>query len=129
MRKPLAFVTLTIALSSLTGSIAQAGPMGYATGAVYTGGHCAESKFQGPRYEQVLPYRHFEDRRRYNACPCPGELIAIEPYIVRTVIVRKARVPQYYTDSRGITRCHKVLTIVYKDIYSDGSCYVYTARG
>ncbi len=129
MRKPLALFTFTIVFSFLTAAVAHAGPMGYFTGAVHTGGHCAESKFKGPRYDQILPYRHFEDTRRYNACPCPGELIALEPYIVRTVIVRKARVPQYYTDSHGVTRCHKVLTVVYKDIYSDGSCYVYTARG
>ena len=129
MRKPLAFFALTIAISSFIASKTHAGPMGYSTGKGYTGSHCAESKFQAPRYDQVLPYRHFEDRRRYNACPCPGEIVATQPYVVRTVVVRKARVPQYYTDSRGVTRCNKVLTIVYKDVYSDGSCYVYTAKG
>lgn len=129
MKNSLALLALIATISAIGTPTVEAGPMGYSTGAVVTHGHCAESKFQSPRYDQVLPYRHFEDRRRYNAGPCPGEIIATQPYIIRTVVVRKAHVPQYYTDSRGITRCHKVLTIVYKDIYSDGSCYVYTARG
>lgn len=128
MRNTLAFFALTIAFSALGTSTSLAGPMGYSTGKGCNG-NCAESKFQGPRYEQVLPYRHYEDRHRYNACPCPGKIAATEPYIVRTVIVRKARVPQYYTDANGVTRCHKVLTVICKDIYSDGSCFVYTSRG
>ena len=125
MKKTLAILALIFSISAFGIAPSQAGPMGY----ISPGSHCAESKFQSPRYEQVLPYRHYEDRRRYNACPCPGEVIATQPYVVRTVIVRKKRVPQYYTDVNGRQQCHKVLTVIYKDIYSDGSCYVRTVRG
>lgn len=123
MTRKLPIVALAFALSGLSLSSAHAGGTGYA--AAYRSGHCAESKFQTPRYNQSLPYRHYEDRRRYNAAPCAGEVIAVGPHIVKTVIVSKKMAPHYYYDSRGHRHCRKVLTIVYKDIYSDGSCYVW----
>ncbi len=88
--------------------------------------NCADSKFQTPRYNQLLPYRHYEDHRRYNAAACCNEVVPTTPYIMKTVIVSKRRVPHYYTDAQGRNRCHKVLTIVYKDFYSNGRCRVWS---
>jgi hypothetical protein len=87
---------------------------------------CASSKFQTPRYNQLLPYRHYEDHRRYNAAACYNEAVSTAPYVMKTVIVSKRRVPQYYTDSQGRSRCNKVLTITYKDLYSNGRCRVWS---
>lgn len=103
----------------------QAGPTGYASSSSCRSA-CADSKFQTPRYFQVLPYRHFEDRSRYNAAPCCGEVVSARPYVVKTVVVRKTRVPHVTYDAHGRRHCRKVLTIVYKDIYSDGSCRTWT---
>ncbi|MEM9283233.1 MAG: hypothetical protein AAGA96_15530 [Verrucomicrobiota bacterium] len=102
---------------------ASAGGSGYG----YSRGssHCAVSKFQTPRYNQSLPYRHHEDWRRYNAAPCAGEIRYAQPYLIKTVVVRKERRPHYYYDSSGRRHCRKVLTITYKDVYSDGSCRVW----
>ncbi|MDB4359107.1 hypothetical protein N9Z18_02575 [Verrucomicrobiales bacterium] len=89
-------------------------------------GKVADSKFQTPRYNQILPYRHYEDHRRYNAAACCNEVVPATPYVIKTVVVSKRRVPHYYTDSRGQTRSRKVLTVVYKDIYSNGRCRVWS---
>lgn len=90
---------------------------------------CASSKFQTPRYNQLLPYRHFEDRRRYNAAPCAGETRREHPYLLKTVIVNRKKVPRYTYDSSGRRHCHKVVLVTYKDLYSDGSCRVWTREG
>jgi len=76
-----------------------------------------------------MPLRHYEDRRRYNAAPCCGEPERIDPYLVKTVVVRKRRIPHYTYDANGNRSCHHVLTTTYKEIYSDGSCYVWTEQG
>lgn len=86
----------------------------------------ASSKFQTPRYNQLLPYRHYEDNRRYNAAACCNEVVPTAPYLMKTVIVSKRKVPQYYTDSSGRTRSQRVLTITYKDLYSNGRCRVWS---
>ncbi|MEM9016183.1 MAG: hypothetical protein AAGC68_04155 [Verrucomicrobiota bacterium] len=116
-------------LSALTlvafASSAFAGGTGYSS---FTGS-CATSKFQTPRYHQSLPFRHYDDVRRYNAAPCCGEVVHTNPYLVKTVVVRKKREPHYYIDSSGRERCHKVLVTTYKAIYSDGSCRVWTTHG
>lgn len=90
---------------------------------------CASSKFQTPRYNQLLPYRHFEDRRRYNAAPCAGETRNEHPYLLKTVIVNRKKVPHYTYDGNGRRYCRKVVLITYKDLYSDGSCRVWTQEG
>jgi hypothetical protein len=124
MTRYLPVIAMTLLVSSALAPVAQAGGTGYAT---YRGNRsCAESKFQTPRYNQLLPYRHYEDRRRYNAAPCHGQVVHSEPYLLRTVIVSKKRIPHYTYDSAGNRRCHRVLTITYKELYSDGSCYVWT---
>lgn len=104
----------------------EAGGTGYASGASSI---CASSKFQTPRYNQLLPYRHYEDRRRYNAAPCAGEVRKEHPYLLKTVVVRRKRVPHYTYDSKGNRYCHKVVVVTYKDLYSDGSCRVWTKQG
>ena len=90
---------------------------------------CADSKFQTPRYHQLPIYRHNEDRKRYNAAACCGEPVRVHPYLVKTVVVSKKRVPHYTYDAYGNRRCRKAVTTIYKDLYSDGSCYVWTQHG
>ncbi len=90
---------------------------------------CADSKFQTPRYNQVLPLRHYEDRKRYNAAPCCGEVVRTEPYLLKTVVVSKRRLPHYSYDRWGNRHCQRLVTTTYKEIYSDGSCYVWTTVG
>jgi len=102
-----------------------AGPTGY-----YQTRSCtpcgAKSKFQTPRYSQRLPLRHYEDHRRYNAAPCRGEVVRPHPYLLETVVVRKERQARYRTDNRGRRHCRTVVVTTYKDLFSDGSCRVYT---
>lgn len=89
---------------------------------------CASSKFQTPRYNQLLPYRHYEDRRRYNAAPCEGQVQREHPYLLKTVVVSRKKVPHYSYDSNGRRYCRKVTQVTYKALYSDGSCRVWTAQ-
>lgn len=107
----------------------KAGEMGYSR--AHSSG-CAESKWETPRLNQRMPFRHFDrhngDRRRYNAAPCCGEIVYTQPYVVKTVVVRKSYEPYYTYDSCGKRSCHRVYTVVYKDIYSDGSCHVWYSR-
>ena len=124
MTKYLTVIAMTLLVSAALAPVVEAGGTGYTT---YHGNrNCADSKFQTPRYNQLLPYRHYEDRRRYNATPCCGEVVRSHPYLLKTVIVSKKRIPHYTYDSTGKRRCHRVLTITYKELYSDGSCYVWT---
>lgn len=124
MTKYLPVIAITIIVASTAVSSAKAGGGGYTT---YRGGHsCADSKFQTPRYSQLLPYRHYEDRRRFNAAPCCGEVVRTEPYLLKTVVVSKKRIPHYSFDANGNRHCQRVLTVTYKELYSDGSCYVWT---
>lgn len=116
-------LTLTPAFSTL-----RAGDPGYAS-SVRRCSSCADSKFQTPRLHQLLPERHDEDRSRYNAAPCCGEILRVDPYLIKTVIVSKKRIPHYSYDRFGNRRCHRVLTTTYKAIYSDGSCQVWYERG
>ncbi len=126
MTKYLPVIAMSLLASAGLAPVAEAGGTGYPS---YHGTRgCADSKFQTPRYNQLLPYRHYEDRRRYNAAPCCGEVVREHPYLLKTVIVSKKRVPHYTYDSNGRRRCHRVLTITYKELYSDGSCYVWTER-
>lgn len=90
---------------------------------------CADSKFQTPRFNQLLPFRHYEDRKRYNAAPCCGEPVRTDPYLLKTVVVSKRRLPHYTYDEYGNRSCRRVLTTTYKEIYSDGSCHVWTEQG
>lgn len=110
-------------------SDATAGEGGYRVAAISHCSGCADSKFTTPRYNQLLQYRHSEDRKRYNAAPCCGERVRIEPYLLKTVVVSKRRVPHYVIDAYGNQTCRRVLTTTYKKIYSDGSCYVWTEQG
>lgn len=128
MTRYLPVIAMTLLVSSALAPMVRAGGTGYATGyTTYRGkSSCADSKFSTPRYNQLLPYRHYEDRRRYNAAPCRGEVVRSEPYLLKTVIVSKKRVPHYTVDAAGNRRCLRVLTITYKELYSDGSCYVWT---
>lgn len=104
---------------------AHAGPTGYHRSAAAT--PCgAKSKFQTPRYSQRLPLRHYEDHRRYNAAPCHGEVVRPRPYLLETVVVRKERQARYRVDNRGRRHCRTVVVTTYKDLFSDGSCRVYT---
>jgi hypothetical protein len=105
---------------------AEAGGTGYYTARSST---CATSKFQTPRYNQLLPYRHYEDRRRYNAAPCSNEVRREHPYLLKTMIVNRKKVPHYSYDGKGRCFCHQVVMVTYKDLYSDGSCRVWTQRG
>jgi hypothetical protein len=125
MRHNLAVLFALPLFSFLSTGPTEAGPGGYIRSSC---GNCAVSKFQTPRYNQLLPYRHCEDHRRYNAAPCCGEVIRSAPYLLKTVVVRKAREPRYYYDQRGVRRCHRVLVVTYKEVYSDGSCRIYTCR-
>jgi hypothetical protein len=124
MTKYLPVIAMTLLVSTVLAPVVQAGGTGYTT---YSGNRsCADSKFQTPRYNQLLPFRHYEDRRRYNSAPCCGEVVRSEPYLLKTVVVSKKRIPHYSYDSAGNRRCHRVLTTTYKELYSDGSCYVWT---
>ncbi|MDF1824024.1 MAG: hypothetical protein P1U68_05255 [Verrucomicrobiales bacterium] len=104
---------------------AYAGGTGYSSG---SSSNCADSKFQTPRYNQLLPYRHYEDRRRYNAAPCQGEGHREQPYLLKTVVVNRKKVPHYTYDNQGRRCCHKVTRVTYKALYSDGSCRVWTTQ-
>jgi hypothetical protein len=112
MTKYLPILALAAVFTGLSTQTAEAGGTGYYSSSSY----CADSKFQTPRYNQVMPYRHFQDRRRYNAAPCCGDATPTQPYLVKTVVVSKKRI------------CNRVTT-VYKNIYSNGSCYVWSDRG
>lgn len=90
---------------------------------------CTSPKFQTPRYNQLLPYRHFEDRRRYNAAPCVGEMRHEHPYLLKTVIVNRKKVPHYTYDGNGRRYCHKVVLVTYKDLFSNSSRRVWTQEG
>ncbi len=126
MKRHLPILALLAVLSS---AAALAGDPGYVRH-VPRGGHvCADSKFQTPRYNQILPYRHHGDYRRYNAAPCCGETLRTEPYLLKTIVVSKLRVPPYTYDAYGNRRCRRVLTTTYKALYSDGSCHVWTVQG
>ena len=128
MTKNLPFLALALALFSPALPQAEAGDLGsYRT---FKGcANCADNKFQTPRYSQLLPFRHYEDRKRYNAAPCCGEVVRTEPYLLKTVIVSKKRVPHYSFDSQGNRSCRRLLTTTYKELYSDGSCRVWTEQG
>lgn len=125
MTKYLPAITLSLASLFVVPTTAKAGGTGYSSS---RGGHCADSKFQTPRYNQLLPHRHFEDRRRYNAAPCCGESVPVDPYLLKTVVVSRKYLPHYTYDQHGNRRCRKVLTVTYKELYSDGSCYVWTEQ-
>ncbi len=112
MTKYLPILAITAVFTALPVEKAEAGGTGYYS----RGSYCADSKFQTPRYNQVMPYRHFQDRRRYNAAPCCGDTTPTQPYLVKTVVVSQRKF------------CG-VVTTVYKDIYSNGSCYVWSQRG
>ncbi len=125
MTKYLSVISVAIAGLTIFPSFSRAGGTGYPT---YHGGHCADSKFQTPRYHQLLPYRHYEDRRRYNAAPCSGEPLRVDPYLLKTVVVNKKYLPHYTYDQNGNRHCRRILTVTYKELYSDGSCYVWTEQ-
>ena len=125
MSRYLPVIALAVTLSSLFAARSHAGGTGFPTA---FGGHCADSKFQTPRYNQLLPYRHYEDRRRYNAAPCCGEIVQAEPYLLKTVVVSRKQVPYYHYDQNGNRRCHKVMTVTYKELFSDGSCRVWSEQ-
>jgi hypothetical protein len=102
----------------------QAGEMGYDVHRTAA----AESRSHVSRYHQEMPYRHYEDRRRYNAAPyC--DVVVSAPYIVKTIVVSKRLEPYHYVDGRGRTKCDRVLTVTYQTFYSDGSCQVWVDRG
>jgi hypothetical protein len=87
----------------------------------------AESRIEIDRYNTDMTYRHYEDRRRYNAAPfC--EPMVMAPYIVKTVVLGKRLEPYHYTDTRGRTRCERVLTVTYQTFYSDGSTQIWVER-
>ncbi|MDF1862642.1 MAG: hypothetical protein P1U87_20665 [Verrucomicrobiales bacterium] len=120
---------LTLAVFSalhLLPSSASAGGTGYRS---CGNNNCATSKFQTPRLYQLLPYRHYGDHRRYNAAACCGEVQNQAPYVIKTVVVSKKRVPHVTYDSNGRRYCRKVLQTTYKDIYSNGRCRVWTTVG
>lgn len=125
MTKYLTVITVALVGFTLLPTSSKAGGTGYTT---YRGSHCADSKFQTPRYNQLLPYRHYEDRRRYNAAPCCGETVRTDPYLLKTVVVSKKYLPHYTYDQNGNRRCRRVLTVTYKELYSDGSCYVWSEQ-
>lgn len=86
-----------------------------------------ESTIEIDRYITEMPYRHYEDRRRYNAAPyC--EPVVMAPYIVKTVVLSKQMEPYHYTDARGRSRCDRVLTVTYQTFYSDGSTQIWVER-
>ncbi len=129
MTRPLPACLLALALLAPTARDAAAGEYGHHGTRARPCSSCADSKFQTPRYSQMLPYRHYENRRRYNAAPCCGEPVRTSPYLLKTVVVSKRRLPHYTYDRFGNRRCQRLLTTTYKEIYSDGSCYVWTAVG
>lgn len=90
---------------------------------------CPTNRAQADRYNQNLPYRHYEDRRRYNAAPCCNTPVATAPYLVKTVVVKKEKIPRYYLDEKGRRKKTKTLLVTYKDIYSNGDCRVWTQEG
>jgi hypothetical protein len=129
MKPFLSLALFTLALGGFSSRPALAGDTGWGTYRARTCSNCADSKFQTPRLNQVMPLRHNKDRKRYNAAPCCGETVHRAPYLVKTVVVGKRRLPHYTYDSHGNRSCHRVLTTTYKEIYSDGSCYVWTEQG
>ena len=118
------FVVATLLSTPILPAIA--GGTGYPSRSYST---CATSKFQTPRYNQLLPYRHYEDRRRYNAAPCSGEVRQESPYLLKTVVVSRKRVPHYTYDNKGGRYCREIVVVTYKDLYSNGSCRVWTSQG
>jgi hypothetical protein len=104
-------------------SDATAGGTGYSTRS--SCGNCVTIKFQTLRDNQLVRYRHYEDRRRYNSAPCCGE-VKHTPYVVKTVVVSRKRTSRVTYDSNGRRCCRKVTQVVYKDIYSNGRCHVWT---
>ena len=128
MTKNLPFLALALALFSPALPQAEAGDPG-SYRASRGCANCADNKFKTPRYSQLLPFRHYEDRKRYNAAPCCGEVVRTEPYLLKTVIVSKKRVPHYSYDSQGNRSCRRLLTTTYKELCSDGSCHVWTEQG
>jgi len=128
MKKHLPVLALVLAVLSPAVREAQAGGTGYEV-AYRPCSNCADSKFSTPRYNQLLPFRHYEDRKRYNAAPCCGEVVLTNPYLLKTVVVSKKRLPHYTYDEYGNRSCRRVLTTVYKELYSDGSCRVWTEQG
>jgi hypothetical protein len=126
------FLSLSLVALTLVNPLvreARAGDPGWGGYASRGCSNCADSKFQTPRLFQMMPLRHYEDRKRYNAAPCCGEPVRTDPYLIKTVIVSKRRLPHYTYDAHGNRSCHRVLTTTYKEIYSDGSCYVWTEQG
>ena len=87
----------------------------------------AERTLDIDRYNQNMPYRHYEDRRRYNAAPyC--EPVVMAPYILKTIVLCKRMEPYHYIDGRGRSRCDRVLTVTYQTFYSDGSTQIWAER-
>jgi hypothetical protein len=129
MKPFLSIALFTLTLGALTGRPTHAGDTGWGAYRARGCSNCADSKFQTPRLNQVMPLRHHEDRKRYNAAPCCGETLHDGPYLVKTVVVSRRRLPHYSYDSNGNRSCHRVLTTTYKEIYSDGSCHVWTEQG
>jgi len=128
MKRTLSIIILALGLHSALTLTSDAGGTGYES-VSYGCDRCADSKFQTPRYQQLLPYRHYEDHRRYNAAPCCGEPVRVHPYLLKTVVVNKKRVPYYTYDENGNRYCRRVVMTTYKEIYSDGSCRVWTRHG
>ncbi len=130
MTRSLPILFLAAALfPSLPTTPASAGESGlYRSYGYRSSAPCAKSKFQTPRYNQRLPYRHYEDHRRYNAAACYGEVVRPQPYLLETVVIRKERQARYYNDNRGRRVCRHVVVTTYKDFFSDGGCRVYTCK-
>lgn len=128
MKSILPSLALVLGITSFSAKVS-AGDPGYGVAVASHCSGCADSKFSTPRYNQLLQYRHAEDRKRYNAAPCCGELVRQEPYLLKTVVVSKRKIPYYTVDVHGNRSCRRVLTTTYKEIYSDGSCYVWTEHG
>lgn len=129
--RPTPFLVVALALAAcFLLSSAEAGPMGHpGETSVRDCSNCAGSMFQAPRLNQFQPLRHHEDRKRYNAAPCCGERLKPDPYLLKTVVVNKKRIPHYFVDANGHRHRRRILTTTYKEIYSDGSCYVWTEQG
>lgn len=124
MTKSIVLSALFALATFLPLSEAAAGGTGYASRAGC--GNCVTSKFQTPRYNQLVTHRHNGDHRRYNAAPCCGQTIEHTPYVVKTVVVSRKRIPHVTYDSNGRRYCRKVTQVIYKDIYSNGRCRVWT---
>jgi hypothetical protein len=101
MKPLLSFSLVTLTLAGPLIREARAGDPGWGGYPASRCSNCADSKFQTPRYFQVMPLRHYEDRKRYNAAPCCGEPVRTDPYLVKTVIVSKRRLPHYTYDAHG----------------------------